>query len=102
MAYKKSPPIKINLSSNDYCTLITGLKINELTFTGFISDDAKSLTEKIEKHRRFSEDENGDLIVNLAFYENEAKRFIWQFLAASSNAADYLELLETADKYAVE
>ncbi|GHV12737.1 hypothetical protein FACS1894219_06240 [Clostridia bacterium] len=98
MAFSKQFPIRIALTEDMYALLLEGLKGNEEDFVGSaIADEARALREKIEKHGRRGTDENGNEAVRLGFYEKEGVNFIWQFMAASTNAAEYRELLEFTD-----
>ena len=91
MAYKKGHPIRITLSRND-CNLLTGaLKSNEDNFNGFIFDGATALREKIEKYGVPETDEEGKEFIRLGFYEKEAERLIWQFVAFASTTSDMLD-----------
>ncbi len=98
MAYAKQFPIRMTLSVEDCDFLIEALNGNENDFEGSIAEGAKVLREKIEKHSRREEDENGDEVVRLGFYEREGVEFIRQFLAASKIAAEYRELMDFADE----
>ena len=92
MSNNKQLPIRITLNRSNYNFLIEALQGNENDFEGFISDDAKSLREKIEKYGRIETDEDDGEVIHLRFYENEGVKFIWQFIAASRLAEDYREL----------
>ena len=88
MAYQKGHPSRMKLTQGNYDLLMDALKTNEDKFDGFISDNAKTLMEKIENHGRIETEENGDVFVRLGFYEKEAEHFIWQFIALAKIASD--------------
>ena len=89
MSYKKQLPIRITIKRSDYDLLINALKANETDFTGYISDEAEALREKIEKYGRCEIDEEGNEFFNLHFFEKEGKQFIFQFIATASILADF-------------
>ena len=99
MAYSNKFPIRITVGINDYNIMLEGLKANENDFTGFLSGEAKSLREKMEKYGKHETDEEGYESVRLFFYESEGKQFIWQFIAASHTTSDYRKLLQAGEKY---
>ena len=102
MTYGKFP-IRITLDSESYDLLIEALRGNEKDYEGSeFADGAKALREKIERHGQRGQDENGVECVRLGFYENEGKEFIRQFIAASRFAADYRELCDMTEQYAVD
>jgi len=102
MTYGKFP-IRISLISENYDLLIEALKGNEKDYEGsHIADGAKALREKIERYGQLETGEDGGEVVRLGFYENEGREFIWQFLAAANNAAEYRELLEFSDSCGVD
>ena len=88
MPYAKQPPIRVTLVVNDCNLLIEGLKNNEIDYTDYIREDAQSLREKIETHGRRETSENGGEVVRLCFFENEGRKFIWQFIAAVATIRD--------------
>ena len=84
MAYVKGHPIRVNMGRENYDLLIKALKTNENEFEGFVSETARKLREKIEKHTKTSVEDGGEEIYSIGFYEKEGEQFIWQFIAAAT------------------
>jgi hypothetical protein len=90
MSYK-THPIRVKLSRESYDLLMGSLKTNEDIYTGFTSESAAALREKIEQYGRTETDENGDEVFNLHFFEKEGERFIMQFIASAKIIRDLLD-----------